>query len=83
MKLSRLYQPRNPLFWLMVVLNLLSTALAWVARTYNLTPLAAGIVAIMGIGDCVFGIPLMFLLFRDEPKTRPKREADGARPEKQ
>ena len=54
MKLSRLYQPCNPLFWLMVVLTLLSTALAGVARTYDLTPLAAGIVAIMGIGILLY-----------------------------
>lgn len=82
MKLSRLYQPRNPLFWLMVVLNLLSTVLAWVARTYSLTPLAAGFVAIMGIGNALFGIRLMYLLVRDEPKAWPKRDVDGARPEK-
>ena len=29
MKLSRLWQPRNPAFWLMVVLNLLSVAAAY------------------------------------------------------
>ena len=40
MKLARLWQPRNPAFWLMVVLNLLSTLLAWVARSYTLAPLA-------------------------------------------
>jgi Lrp/AsnC family leucine-responsive transcriptional regulator len=30
MKLARLWQPRNPAFWLMIALNLLSTLLAWV-----------------------------------------------------
>jgi hypothetical protein len=35
MKLARLWQPRNPAFWLMVALNLLSTVLAWIARSLN------------------------------------------------
>lgn len=67
MNLRRLYQPRNPLFWLMVLLNLLSTGLAWVSRSYDLTPLAAAIVASMGIGNALLGLRLMFLLMRDPP----------------
>mgnify|MGYP003560821771 CR=1 FL=1 len=44
MKLSRLYRPQDRRFWLMIVLNLLSTLLAWVARSYSLTPTAALVV---------------------------------------
>jgi hypothetical protein len=67
MKLSRIYQPRNPLFWLMVVINLLSTALAWVARSYELAPLQATLVSVMAVANALAGIFLMFRLIRDEP----------------
>lgn len=67
MKLSRIYQPRNPLFWLMVILNLLSTALAWIGRSYDLAPLPAAIVAAMAVGNALIGIYLTLRLIRDEP----------------
>ena len=67
MKLSRIYQPRNPIFWLIVVLNLLSTILAWIGRNYDLTPLVASIVAVMAIGNAGLGIFLMLRLIRDQP----------------
>lgn len=67
MKLSRLWQPRNPAFWLMVVLNLLSTVLAWIARSYELAPLAALIVAGFAVANALIGLRLMWLLMRDEP----------------
>jgi hypothetical protein len=67
MKLARLWQPRNPAFWLMVVLNLLSTLLAWVSRSYTLTPLASLIVIGFAIGNAVYGMRLMWLLMRDQP----------------
>jgi hypothetical protein len=67
MKLGRLWQPRNPAFWLMVVLNLLSTLLAWVARSYELAPLAALMVAGFAVANALLGLRLMWLLMRDEP----------------
>jgi hypothetical protein len=67
MKLARLWQPRNPAFWLMVVLNLLSTLLAWVSHSYTLTPLALLIVIGFAIGNAVYGMRLMWLLVRDDP----------------
>ncbi len=67
MKLSRLWQPRNPTFWLMVVLNLLSTVLAWIARSYALAPAAALMVAGFAVANALIGLRLMWLLMRDEP----------------
>ena len=67
MKISRLYQPRNPRFWLMIVLNLLSTALAWIARSYDLVPLAALMVAGFAVANAVLGIRLALALMREEP----------------
>ena len=74
MKLGRLWQPRNPAFWLMIVLNLLSTLLAWVTRTYALTPVAMLVVSGFAIGNALFGLRLMWLLIRDEP-DRPAPDA--------
>lgn len=73
MKFSRLYQPRNPRFWLMVVLNLLSTALAWITRSYDLVPLAALAVAGLAVANAVIGIRLMLVLMREEPKAPERR----------
>lgn len=67
MKLSRLYQPRKPTFWLMIVLNLLSTVLAWIARNYDLLPLAALAVGVLAVVNAVIGILLALHLMRDAP----------------
>ena len=67
MKLGRLWQPRNPAFWLMIVVNLLSTLLAWVVRNYTLSAPASILVAVFAIGNVVIGLRLMWRLLRDEP----------------
>ena len=72
MKLSRLWQPRNPAFWLMIVLNLLSTALAWIARNYDLAPVAALVVAGFAVANALIGLRLMWMLVREKP-ARPAR----------
>ncbi len=71
MKLARLWQPRNPAFWLMIAVNLLSTALAWITRSYALAPLAALVVAGFAVANAVLGLGLMWLLVRDEPAPPP------------
>jgi hypothetical protein len=73
MKLSRLWQPRNPAFWLMVALNLLSTVLAWIVRSFDLAPVAALMVAAFAIGNALLGVYLMWLLMRDEPVRSSKQ----------
>ena len=67
MKPSRLWQPRNPAFWLMVALNLLSTVLAWITRSFELAPVAALMVAGFAVANALLGLRLMWLLLRDEP----------------
>ena len=73
MKLTRLWQPSNPAFWLMIVLNLLSTFLAWVARSHELAPAAALMVAGFAVANALIGLGLMWLLLREEP-ARPARD---------
>lgn len=77
MKLSRLYQPRKPTFWLMIVLNLLSTVLAWIARSYELLPLAALVVGVLAVTNAVIGIVLALLLMRDDTPSDSATEAGG------
>ena len=51
----------------MLVLNLLSTALAWITRSYDLVPLAALMVAGLAVANAVIGIRLALALMREEP----------------
>lgn len=67
MKLSRLFQPRNPLFWLMLLLNALSAALAWMVQYRPLNGWASLVVGIFAVGNAVIGSWLIWRLLRDEP----------------
>jgi hypothetical protein len=62
MKLSRLYQPRNPLFWLMLALNLLSMVLGWVTHNLVLGILVSLVIVVFAIGNAVLGAYLMWRL---------------------
>ncbi|NMG69233.1 hypothetical protein [Parazoarcus communis] len=67
MKLARLYQPSKPAFWLMVVLNLLSTVLAWIARSHDLLPWVAVVIAVFAVVNAVVGLRLALGLMREAP----------------
>jgi len=67
LKLSRLYQPRNPRFWLMLTLNLLSMALGWITHTYTLLPLAALAITVLAVSNAVIGTVLAVHLMRTPP----------------
>ena len=62
LKISRLYQPRNPLFWMMVVLNLLSTALVWLIQTTPLATFGLIVVGVFALGNAVLGAFLAWRL---------------------
>lgn len=66
-RLSRLYQPRNPLFWLMLVLNGLSPLLAWVVQNRPLNTVAMLVVTCFAIGNAVLGMWFAWRLLREEP----------------
>ncbi|WP_411878233.1 hypothetical protein [Polaromonas sp. YR568] len=65
--LSRLYQPRNPLFWLMLTLNALSPALAWVVNNRPLNAWATVVLTCFALGNAVLGTFLLWRLLREEP----------------
>jgi hypothetical protein len=68
MKVSRIFQPRNPLFWLMLVLNGLSPLLVWVVRNRSLNGWGLTVVLTFAIGNAVIGVWLAWHLMR-EPAT--------------
>lgn len=67
MKLSRLFQPRNPLFWMMLALNALSTALAWIVHNRPLNSVAMVIVGVFALCNALIGTWLMWRLVRHDP----------------
>lgn len=70
MKLSRLFQLRNPLFWMAMALNALSAALAWIVHNRVLDTWATLIVAGFAIGNGLIGSWLVWRLLRDEPAQK-------------
>lgn len=68
LKPSRLYQPGNPLFWVMIVLNVLSAVLAWVMRSTSLTTPVNLAIGLFALGNALLGIMIAFRLMRDESK---------------
>ncbi len=71
MKLSRLWQPRHPAFWMMLALNALSSLLGWIVHTRELALPAALVVALFALGNAGLGLLLAFRLMREEP-TKPE-----------
>lgn len=72
MKLSRLYQPRNPLFWIMVALNVLSYALAWIVQNRALNTLGMVVVGGFALVNAVIGMCLMWQLVKTAPPENQK-----------
>ena len=60
-KLRRIYQPGNPLFWFMLMLNALSYALAWIVQNRALNTLGMLLVGSFALVNAVLG---MWLLWR-------------------
>jgi len=70
MKLARLFQPRSPLFWLMVAFNVLSSALAWVLRSWPLNTFGLWLVGGLALANAVMGLWLAWRLVRDDASRR-------------
>lgn len=65
-KLQRIYQPGNPLFWLMLTLNGLSYALAWIVQNRALNTLGMLLVGSFALVNAVVGTYLMWRLMHTE-----------------
>ena len=64
MKLLRIYQPRNPLFWIMLALNALSYALAWIVQNRSLNTLGMLLVGGFALVNAVLGVWLLWRLMQ-------------------
>ena len=73
MKLLRIYQPRNPLFWLMLALNALSYLLAWIVQNRPLNTTGMLLVGGFALANAVLGTWLLWRLVRD-PQPKPRAE---------
>ncbi len=64
MKISRLFQPRNPLFWLLLVLNLLSMALSHVAQNVALNTLGKTLLVLTALANALLSAYLAWRLVK-------------------
>ena len=65
MRLSRLFQPRNPLFWLMLAFSVLSSVCAWALRALPLTTLGLVLIGSLGLANALISLVLTWRLIRD------------------
>jgi hypothetical protein len=69
MKFSRLWQPRQPLFWLMLAFNLLSSLGAWALRTLPLADAAMWLIALVSLANAVLGMWATWRLLHTPPSA--------------
>jgi hypothetical protein len=66
-KLSRLWQPRRGLFWVMVAFNALSSLGAWALRALPLEGALFAGVAVLALLNCAGGLWAAWRLLTEEP----------------
>lgn len=79
-KWSRLFQPRHPLFWMLMALNGLSAMLSWIVQTKPLNTLGLGLVTLFLLGNALISMWLGWRLLREEPHDQDERQAAGPPP---
>ena len=67
MKLSRLWQPRRGLFWVMVAFNGLSSLGAWALRSLPLEGAVFAVVALLSLMNCAGGLLATWRLVTEPP----------------
>ncbi len=68
-KWSRLFQPRHPLFWMIMALNGLSAMLSWIVQSKPLNTLGLGLVLLFLLGNALVSMWLGWRLLREEPQA--------------
>ena len=67
MKLSRLFQPRNPLFWIMLSLNALSMVIGWLLNHRPLNTLGMLVLGGFALSNAILGTWLAWRLVKQPP----------------
>lgn len=75
MKWRNAYQPKNPLFWMMMTVNGLSLVLGWITQTRTLHVWAALLVGCFAIGNAVLGTWLLWRLVSNSPPPAALQDA--------
>ena len=69
MKLSRLFQPRNPLFWIMLSLNALSMVIGWLLHHRPLSTLGMLVLGGFALSNAILGTWLAWRLVKEPPDS--------------
>lgn len=78
MKLSRLFQPCNPLFWIMLALNGLSMALAWLVHNRPLNTFGMVLIGGFALINALLGTWFAWRLVKDVPHVLPPQPVPAA-----
>ena len=65
MKASRLFQFRNPLFWVFVLLNILSSVITYLLRTYTFTTAVMLMLTGFAFANVIVGWRIALRLMRE------------------
>jgi len=69
MKLKRLWQPANKLFWMMLFFNIMSSVCTYVMRAYPWNMAGQLLLAAIALVNVFFGLAAAWMLMRDEPTS--------------
>jgi hypothetical protein len=64
MKIARLFQPRNPLFWIMIILNVLSSGIAFVLHAREWPFGVQAVLAGFALANGLLGVGIALRLMR-------------------
>jgi hypothetical protein len=73
---KRLWQPRNPMFWMMVGFNALSSVCTWAMRALPLNTAGLLLLAFVALLNVGCGLLAAWTLLRNEPLTAKPPPAD-------
>ena len=74
--LSRVWQPRRGLFWLMVAFNVMGWVLGWALHLLQPTGGLLVLVTVFALGNAAMGWWLLLILWRDGAETSSGENAD-------
>ncbi len=76
MKLSRLWQPRHPMFWAMIGFNVLSSVCTFAMRALPLNTLGLLLVGSVALGNVGMGLLAAWKLMQEPAAPAPARPAE-------